>query len=138
MTNALRRFAPFEFTPALVPLRIWGAIATAALGLGLWSSAAPSHTITSKGQQPQFRYAGGTEDLPSDCPGTLQLSNDSMTFTCAQRSVAVPYRAIETMQYRADVIRRVRKLKLKWRVVPPIGGGHNNRYFTLVYRISGL
>jgi len=49
----------------------------------------------------------------------------------------VPYDAIEIMQYRADVTRHVRRLKVQWRVTPPIGGGNKNRYFTLVYRTSG-
>jgi hypothetical protein len=138
MKNALRPFAPLELIPVPVRLRICGAVIATALGLGLWSSAAQSLTITSKGQQPQFRYAGGTEDIPADCPGTLQLTNDSITYTCAQKPIAVPYRAIETMEYRDDVIRRVRKLKVKWQVVPPIGRARDNRYFTLVYRLSGV
>lgn len=139
MTSSVRRFSPFESTSVRASLWVCGAIMAAALGLGLQCSAARSLTIASnRTQEPKFKYAGGTEDVLAGCPGTLQLTNDSMTYSCAQRSVAIPYRAIETMQYRADVIRHVRKLRLKWRVVPPIGGGHNNRYFTLVYRVSGV
>jgi hypothetical protein len=85
----------------------------------------------------RFKYAGGTEDVQSGCSGSLQLGSDVMTYKCAQYSIEIPYHAIETMQYRADVSRRVRKLKVTWRVTPPSGGGHNNRYFTLVYRVDG-
>ena len=91
-----------------------------------------------RAREPQFKYAGGTEDVLAGCSGILKLASETMTYNCAQYSVTIPYAAIEIMQYRADVSRRVRKLKLKWRVPPPAGGGHNNRYFTMLYRISGV
>ena len=114
-----------------------GVAMAAAWGLAFSLVLANARPITSnRTQKPQFEYAGGTEDLPSACRGTLQLTSDSMIFTCPQHSIAIPYRALETMQYRADVTRRVRKMRLKWRLPPPMGGGHTNRYFTLVYRLS--
>ena len=99
MTSSVRRFSPFESTSVRASLWVCGAIMAAALGLGLQCSAARSLTIASnRTQEPKFKYAGGTEDVLAGCPGTLQLTNDSMTYSCAQRSVAIPYRAIETMQ----------------------------------------
>lgn len=109
-------------------------------GLGLFLALSPSSLrsgVSDRTHQPQFKYAGGTEDVLFGCAGTLQINSSSLTYTCAQYSVDIPYSGIEIMQYRADVTRRVRKLKLKWHVYPPMGGGHINRYFTLVYRISG-
>jgi len=75
--------------------------------------------------------------VPAGCIGVLQLALDSMAFRCDPLTIAVPYDAIEIMQYRSDVTRHVRHLKVPWRVRPPTGGGNKNRYFTLVYRAAG-
>lgn len=37
------------------------------------------------------------------------------------------------MQYRPDISRQVRKMKLKWKVKPYASGGKHNRYFTVVF-----
>ena len=116
-----------------------GALLVAGVGLLLALSPSSSRSgVSDRAHQPQFKYAGGTEDVLFGCAGTLQINSSSLTYSCAQYSVDIPYSGIEIMQYRADVTRRVRKLKLKWHVYPPMGGGHNNRFFTLVYRISGV
>lgn len=88
-------------------------------------------------REPQFRYVGGTEDVLPGCAGTLEITADALVYECAQYTVTVPYDSIEIMQYRADVSKRVRKLKVKWKVEPPFGGGGKNRYFALVYGRPG-
>lgn len=86
-----------------------------------------------KGKTPQFKYVGGTENFPKSCAGTLELGSSALTFRCEPGSLAIPYSAITIMQYRPDVSDRVRKMKLKWKVRPPSGGGSRNRYFALLY-----
>jgi hypothetical protein len=113
-------------------------ILLAAFSLGPWLVITSWTAESERIKEPQFKYAGGTEAILAGCSGILQLAPESMKYKCTQYSLTIPYRAIEIMQYRADVSRRVRKLKLKWRVAPPAGGGHKNRYFTMLYRISGV
>jgi hypothetical protein len=90
-------------------------------------------------EQPQFKYAGGTENLPENCAGLLEMSQEGMVFRCAQQSIAIPFASISFMQYRPEVSRRVRKLKPKWKVLPLEAGGskNRNRYFTIVYAGDG-
>lgn len=89
-------------------------------------------------QSPKFKYVGGTEHVQQDCVGALQIGTDALTYRCAADEVGIPYRDIEAMQYRADVTRRVRKMKVKWIIRPPDrSGGSKNRYFVLLYRVSG-
>jgi hypothetical protein len=93
-----------------------------------------------KGEPPektQFKYAGGTEDLPQGCTGGLELASEGLTFKCHQYVVAVPYASIDLMQYRPDVSKEIRKLNLKWKVTPPGGRGNRNRYFTVKYAEGG-
>ena len=61
-----------------------------------------------------------------------------MAFRCAQYAVNIPYDGIQLMQYRAGVSREVLRMKLKWKVRPPYSAGSKNRYFTVVYRTSGI
>jgi len=137
MSQTSRRCRPLRRARAARSARASAFLTLTALGLALWPRPVSSQKGACEGAyQPQFKYAGGTEEIPPGCSGTLQLGTDSMTYSCTPHTAVVPYRAIETMQYRADVVRRVRKLKVKWRLVPPFGGGHVNRYFTLVYRVS--
>ncbi len=84
-----------------------------------------------------FKYAGGTEALQEGCPGQLELTDESMTFHCSQGSITALYNAIQLMQYRPDVSRQVRKMKLKWKVKPHGSGGKHNRYFTVVFTQAG-
>ena len=112
-----------------------GLAAVAALAL-LLICAAPA-PASERSREPKFKYVGGTENVLGGCVGVLQLASDSMAFNCAPFKVTVPYEAIEIMQYRADVRRHVRRLRVAWRIYPPHGGGSKNRYFTIVYRSSG-
>lgn len=50
-----------------------------------------------------FKYVGGTEKLPENCHGALEVGTDSLSFVCPGGSVSVPYAAISLMQYRPDV-----------------------------------
>jgi len=84
-------------------------------------------------KEPVFKYAGGTEDIASDCHGRVQLSAEALSFRCAQRTVEVPYATIVLMQYRPDVAPKVRGMNLNWKVNPPHGGAKKNRYFSLIY-----
>jgi len=91
--------------------------------------------------KPQFKYAAGTESLSQGCEGNLEIGTEGLTFKCLGGSVSAPYVSISLMQYRPDVSRKVRRMKVKWTVrpdyVPPIFGGKRNRFFTVVFRTEG-
>ncbi|MBI4164475.1 MAG: hypothetical protein HY508_01940, partial [Acidobacteria bacterium] len=86
----------------------------------------------------QFRYAGGTESLSEGCEGNLEMNPDVMTFRCWEGKIDIPYSAIARMEYRSEVSKRVRKMKVKWKVRPvtvaTILKTKKNRFFTVVYR----
>ena len=90
---------------------------------------------------PQFKYAGGTESLSQGCEGNLEIGSEGLTFKCVGGSVSAPYASISLMQYRSDVSKKVRKMKVKWTVRPdyvtPLIGGRRNRFFTVVFRTGG-
>ena len=100
-----------------------------------------AHGHESRETHPPFSYAGGTEALPENCGGQLEVSQDQLVFRCAPRSIAIPLASITLMQYRPDVSQRVRKLKLQWKVeVRPVEGSNpknKNRYFTIIYAEKG-
>jgi len=90
---------------------------------------------------PQFKYAGGTENVYQGCEGNLELNPQAMIFKCLGGAIEVPYSAITLMQYRSDISRKVRRMKVKWKVRPddvaPVLGAKKNRFFTVVYQIDG-
>jgi hypothetical protein len=90
---------------------------------------------------PQFKYAGGTENLTEGCEGNLELNPEAMKFKCWGGAVEIPYSDISLMQYRSDISRKVRKLKVKWKVRPsdvsPILRSKKNRFFAVVFRDEG-
>lgn len=94
-----------------------------------------------KAHNPPFKYVGGTENVPENCEGNLELSSTSLTFKCQTGSATVPYEAVRLMQYRPNVSRKVWKMKIKWKVRPhvviPIVGGNRNRYFTIIFEEQG-
>jgi hypothetical protein len=127
------------FTHCRIRLQAGSLTASAVLVLSLTPSLRAAQTSAKHDHPPTFAYVGGTEHLPESCRGTLQLTPGSLTFKCAQQEVVIPYRAIDAMQYRGDVIRRIRKLKVKWAVPPPQHTCHGkNCYFTLLYRSDGV
>jgi len=86
-----------------------------------------------------FQYAGGTEKIEIDCAGKLEVTLESLVFGCPGGSVVMPFSTIMLMQFRPDVSRRVRKLKLKWTTYPNILiAGKQNRYFTIVCKKQGV
>ncbi len=91
-----------------------------------------------EGIEPQFKYAAGTESISEGCEGNLELASTGLTFRCLTGSITAPFSSITLMQYRNDVSRKVRKMKLKWNVKPnfvaPLLGGRSNRYFTVVFK----
>jgi len=88
-----------------------------------------------------FKFVGGTEKIPESCKGLMEVGSAVLTFTCPNGSVSVPYDSISLMQYRPDISRKIRKMKIKWAVKPQAGlrilGGNKNRYFTIVYEEQG-
>jgi hypothetical protein len=80
-----------------------------------------------------FQYVGGTESIKSGCKGKLEMGDNDFTFSCAKGMIHVPYAAIQTMQFRPDVSKDIRKMKLAWKVHPPSGHGSKNRYFAVVF-----
>jgi hypothetical protein len=94
----------------------------------------------SRGQpkEPPFQYMGGTEAIEQDCRGNLEVTTGALIFACPAGSVEVPFSAITLMQYRPDLSRRVRRLKVKWYLRPDPGGGKRNRYFAVVYKVHSV
>jgi hypothetical protein len=109
---------------------VWLVLVTALLGI---QGAAGRE----KPKELPFRFVGGTLGPSDTCSGVLETSPDELTFRCGTDAIAVPYSSITLMQYRADVSRRVRKMKLHWRLRPPKGGGSENHYLTIIYDESG-
>jgi hypothetical protein len=101
---------------------------------GLWAAPMPSSRKT---REPQFTYVGGTENVLEGCSGTLQLTSEALGFECPPSTITIPYQSIQLMEYRANVSRDVRKLKLNWKMLPLERRSSKNRYFTVVYTISG-
>ncbi len=91
-----------------------------------------------KPEAPQFKYAGGTEQIQEGCPGNLELTSKALTFHCAGGSISAPYSSISLMQYRTDISRQVWKMKLGWKVRPTTKHGKRNRYFTVLYNQGGI
>jgi len=90
-------------------------------------------------QEAVFQYAGGTEKIEIDCAGKLEVMPEGLIFRCPDSSVDMPFSAITLMQFRPDVSRRVRNLKLKWTTYPSIlVAGKQNRYFTVVCKKQGV
>jgi hypothetical protein len=86
-----------------------------------------------------FQYAGGTEKIAIDCAGKLEVTPEGLVFKCPSGSLDMPFSAITLMQFRPDVSRRVRGLKVKWSTYPTILiPGKQNRYFTVVCKKQGV
>ncbi len=109
------------------------------LGAVLASHASLVLAAEQRDQASRFKYVGGTENVQYLCVGTLQVGDDALTYKCGPSEVRIPYRDVETMQYRADVPRRIRKMKVRWTAIPPEHtAGNKNLYFNLIFRPSGV
>ncbi len=115
-----------------------GSLRTGAWALAVLMIPAGLAAAKHKPRGSQFAYAGGTEDLPQACRGTLELGASALTFKCFGASVSIPYSSIRVMQYRPDVSRKILKGQFKWKVKPPSRGGKKNQYFTTVYDDQGV
>jgi hypothetical protein len=112
-----------------------------ALGFGLLLGAQilPRNNAFAKEEPltPQFKYAGGTENLPAACDGNLEMNPEVLTFHCSSGKIEIPYSAISEMEYRSEVSDRIRKMKVKWVVRPDAVSAilktKKNRFFTVVY-----
>ncbi len=118
----------------LVALMVLAVIA----GAGEWAAA------RKKGGVKPFRFEGGTMTLPDGCKGLIEVGNAELNFKCTDgsASVSVPYEAITLMQYRPDISRKVRKMKINWKVKPGFGGPlirgrGENRLFAVIYQENG-
>jgi hypothetical protein len=86
-----------------------------------------------------FQYAGGTEKIEIDCAGKLEVTLDSLVFRYPRGSVVMPFSTITLMQFRPDISRQVRKLKLKWTTYPIVLiPSKQNQYFTIVCKKQGV
>jgi hypothetical protein len=85
----------------------------------------------------EFKYVGGTENLPADCQGKLEITSNRLVFSCPEGSVEIPYDSIVVMEYRSDVSRNLRRMNLNWTSAPWSLRHKTNRYFTVVYNRRG-
>lgn len=87
--------------------------------------------------QSEFAYVGGTAAIHKGCEGKLEITASALVFDCPQGSVAAPYSSIERMEYRSQVSKPIRKMKLNWKVEPPTHKDKHNVYFTVLYLDQG-
>jgi hypothetical protein len=83
--------------------------------------------------EPVFKYAGGTESISRNCAGVLRLNDQEMVFHCPDATVSIPYSGIQVMQFRPNLSREVRKMKVKWRLHPQLGSSKNH-LFAIVFK----
>jgi hypothetical protein len=106
--------------------------------LGAWLTFSGFASPKKEPIPPQFKYAAGTESLSEGCEGNLEMNPEVMTFRCWGGEIEIPYAAIASMEYRSEVSKRVRKMKVQWKVRPaPVSAilkTKKNRYFAVVYR----
>lgn len=95
---------------------------------------APLFGVTRGAPAPNFYYAGGTLAFTTDCAGKLGLSHSSMTFACPEGSVTIPYHSITLMEYRPSLSRKVKRMKLRWKVRPSESARNKNLLFTVLFK----
>ncbi len=86
--------------------------------------------------QAVFKYVAGTESLPKDCVGKLEVTESHLVFLCAEKSVSVPYSDITKMEFQPRVSKRIRKMKLAWTIKPTSARGKHEGFFTVIYQAS--
>lgn len=118
MKELTRRLKSLGWSLAMLPLA--ASLAYAGAQGGAQASALP------------FQYAGGTEKIEQDSPGILKVTSEGLIFWSTNGTVNLPFSTITIMEYRPNLSRRVRELKVKWSVTPDTGGHGRNRYFTVV------
>ena len=92
--------------------------------------------------KPQFEYSAGTESIPDGCEGNLELTSEALIFKCAKGEVTAPFDSITLMQYRSEVSKKIRRLKVRWKLRPPFQipffHSRRNRFFSVAYRLGGV
>jgi len=86
--------------------------------------------------QAVFKYVAGTESLPKDCVGKLEVTESQLVFQCAGNTVSVPYSDITKMEFQPRVSKRIRKMKLAWTIKPTSARGKHEGFFTVIYHAS--
>ena len=86
--------------------------------------------------QALFKYVAGTESIPKDCRGKLEVTETRLVFLCAGKSLSVPYSDITKMEFQPRVSRRIRKMKLEWTFKPTSARGKHEGFFTVLYHAS--
>jgi hypothetical protein len=86
--------------------------------------------------QALFKYVAGTESMPKDCMGKLEVTESQMVFQCAGKSLSVPYSNITKMEFQPRVSKKIRKMKLAWTIKPTSARGKHEGFFTVIYRAS--
>jgi hypothetical protein len=90
--------------------------------------------------RPPFKYAAGTENLTDGCEGSLELTQEGMSFRCPSGVVSIPFASITRMEYRSDISPRISRLKVMWTVRPvfsmPLFRARQYRFFAVSYRVD--
>jgi hypothetical protein len=86
--------------------------------------------------QALFKYVAGTESIPKDCIGKLEVTETHLVFLCAEKSLSVPYSDITQMEFQPRVSKRIRKMKLAWTIKPTSARGKHEGFFTVLFRAS--
>lgn len=84
-----------------------------------------------------FKYVAGTEPLPRDCMGRLEVTDSQLVFQCAETSVSIAYGDITEMEFQPQVSKKIRKMKLGWTIKPTSNRGKHKGFFTVLYRTGG-
>jgi hypothetical protein len=94
----------------------------------------PGPSAASGAANTPFTYVGGTESMRYGCHGKVEVAKFALTFECSAGSITIPYRSITHMEYRPQLSRAVRKMKLRWTTNPSGSGGKKKRLFTVLYK----
>jgi len=75
-----------------------------------------------------FKYVAGTESLPKDCMGKLEVTDSQLVFRCAETSVSIAYGDITEMEFQPQVSKKIRKMKLGWTIKPTSARGKHKGF----------
>lgn len=84
-----------------------------------------------------FEYVAGTEPMPQDCEGKLEVTEKDLVFQCSGTSLSVPYDSITEMEFRPSVSKRIRKMKLPWVIKPSSSHSKHEGFFTVLFSDKG-
>lgn len=98
--------------------------------------------IRKKKKLTSFKLVGGTGNLPFKCEGSMEVGTSALIFNCSARPVTIHFPSIVLMEYRSDLSRTVRQMKLNWVTrpgdLPKLFGHKQDRFFTVVYNSEGV